>query len=98
MPFFWRAQISCQLALSRWLAFRLYFLSGLVKLLSGDPTWRNLTALHFHYYTQPLPTVLAWYMDKLPMGFQRASTLVVLVVELAVPFLIFAPRRFRKFE
>ncbi len=83
--------------LFRWLAFRLYFLSGLVKLLSDDPTWRNLTALHFHYYTQPLPTVIAWYMDKLPMGFQRASTLVVLVVELAVPFLIFAPRRFRKF-
>ena len=83
--------------LFRWLAFRLYFLSGLVKLLSGDPTWRNLTALHFHYYTQPLPTVLAWYMEKLPMGFQRASTLLVLAVELAVPFLIFAPRRLRKF-
>jgi predicted DCC family thiol-disulfide oxidoreductase YuxK len=83
--------------LFRWLAFRLYFLSGLVKLLSDDPTWRNLTALHFHYYTQPLPTVLAWYVDKMPMGFQRISTLVVLVVELAVPFLIFAPRRLRKF-
>jgi predicted DCC family thiol-disulfide oxidoreductase YuxK len=83
--------------LFRWLVFRLYFLSGAVKLLSGDPTWRNLTALHFHYYTQPLPTILAWYMDKLPAGFQRASTLLVLVIETAIPFLAFAPRRVRKF-
>ena len=79
----------------RWLAFRLFFLSGAVKLLSEDPTWRNLTALDFHYYTQPLPTVLAWYAEKLPARLQHASNLLVIVMELAVPFLIFFPRHLR---
>ena len=60
--------------LYRWLAFRLYFLSGFVKLASHDPTWRSLSALDFHYWTQPLPTIVAWYADKLPRGFQHAST------------------------
>ncbi len=81
--------------LYRWLAFRLYFLSGLVKLASGDPTWRGLTALDFHYWTQPLPTVIAWYADKLPRGFQHFSTFMVLAIELGAPFLIFMPRRIR---
>jgi lipase maturation factor 1 len=40
--------------LFRWLLFRLMFMSGLVKLLSGDSTWRNLSALAYHYQTQPL--------------------------------------------
>ncbi len=82
--------------LFRWLLFRLMFFSGAVKLLSGDPAWRNLTALRFHYETQPLPTPLAWYMHQLPMGFQKASTLVVFFAEIAAPFLFFAPRRWRR--
>jgi hypothetical protein len=81
----------------RWLVFRLMFLSGAVKLLSEDPNWRNLSALSFHYYTQPLPTALAWYADQLPMRFQHFSTWMVLATELAVPFLIFMPRRIRIF-
>jgi hypothetical protein len=83
--------------LYRWLAFRLYFLSGFVKLASHDPNWRGLSALDFHYWTQPLPTIVAWYADKLPRGFQHASTFMVLAIELGVPFLIFAPRRIRLF-
>jgi lipase maturation factor 1 len=82
--------------LFRWLLFRLIFFSGVVKLLSGDAAWRNLTALRYHYETQPLPTPLAWYMHQLPMGFQKASTGLVLFAELAVPFLFFAPRRWRR--
>jgi hypothetical protein len=82
--------------LFRWLLFRLMFMSGLVKLLSGDPAWRNLTALGYHYETQPLPTPIAWYMFQLPGWFQKASTAVVLFVELLVPFLIFAPARLRR--
>jgi predicted DCC family thiol-disulfide oxidoreductase YuxK len=83
--------------LFRWLVFRLIFLSGAVKLLSEDKTWRNLSALDFHYYTQPLPTVLAWYADKLPMRFQHFSTWLVLATELGIPFWIFMPRRIRIF-
>ena len=83
--------------LFRWLVFRLYFLSGAVKLLSGDPTWRNLSALSFHWHTQPLPTVVAWYADKLPAGFQHFATAATLVIEIGMPLLIFFPRRMRMF-
>jgi hypothetical protein len=81
--------------LYRWLLFRLVFLSGAVKLASGDPSWRHFTALPVHYETQPLPTPLAWYMYQLPAWFQRGSVAFVFFVELIVPFLIFAPRRIR---
>lgn len=81
--------------LLRWLLFRLMFGSGVVKLASGDPAWHGLTAMAFHYETQPLPTPLAWLLHLLPLSFQKFSTLGVLVVELAAPFLIFGPRRGR---
>ena len=81
--------------LFRWLAFRLMFFSGAVKLLSHDVPWRSFSALDYHYYTQPLPTPLSWYMQQLPHSFQQASVTVVFFVELLVPFLFFAPRRFR---
>jgi lipase maturation factor 1 len=83
--------------LLRWLLFRLMFLSGAAKLLSGDPTWRNLTALEFHYQTQPLPTMFAWCLHHLPANFQKASAVFMFFVELVIPFLMFAPRRVRFF-
>ena len=82
--------------LGRWLLFRLMFLSGAVKLLSNDPTWRNLTALDYHYWTQPLPTPVAWYAAQLPGWFQKISVMGVFALELGVPFLIFTPRRFKR--
>jgi predicted DCC family thiol-disulfide oxidoreductase YuxK len=81
--------------LLRWLVFRLMFESGLVKLIGGDVNWRNLGALKYHYETQPLPTWLGWYAHQLPAGFQHFCVFMVFVIELAVPFLIFAPRRLR---
>ncbi len=81
--------------LARWLVFRFMFMSGVVKLISGDPNWRNLTALNYHFLTQPLPTPLAWYAAKLPAGLLEAATASMFVVELALPFLIFCPRRLR---
>jgi len=78
-----------------WLVFRLMLGSGLVKLTSGDPTWRGLTALAFHYETQPIPTPVAWYAHQLPMWLQRGSTAAVLAIELVAPFLILGPRRLR---
>ena len=79
----------------RLLAFRLMLDSGLVKFQSGDPTWRNLTALDFHFETQPLPTPLAWYVQHLSSNVHRGMTAAVFVVELAVPFLFLMPRRLR---
>src|SRR5205823_1699747 len=83
--------------LFRWLLFRLMLLSGAVKLLSHDAAWRTLSALNFHYQTQPLPTPVAWYMQQLPGRFQQASVAVMFGIELGAPFLIFAPRRIRFF-
>jgi len=85
------------LFLFRLLLFRLMFSSGAVKLLSGDPTWRDLTALRYHYETQPLPTWVGWFAHHLPVWFQKLSALGMFGIELLVPFLIFAPRRFRFF-
>ncbi|MCB1747898.1 MAG: lipase maturation factor family protein [Gammaproteobacteria bacterium] len=79
--------------LFRLLLFRFMFLAGCVKLLSGDPTWQHLAALDFHYETQPLPTPLAWYMHQLPRWFDHLCVAGTFVVELVLPWLIFAPRR-----
>ena len=81
--------------LARWLLFRFMFMSGVVKLISGDPNWRNLSALSYHFLTQPLPTPLAWYAASLPAQALKAATGAVFFVELVLPFLIFCPRRIR---
>ena len=78
-----------------WLLFRLMFMSGVVKLTSGDNSWWNLTALHYHYETQPLPTPLSWWANQFPPWFQAFSTIVMFGIELGAPFLLFAPRRIR---
>jgi hypothetical protein len=80
----------------RLLIFRLMLESGAVKLLSGDHTWRNLTALTYHYETQPLPTPVAWYAHHLPLFMQRASVLGVFSIELVIPFFFLATRRLRQ--
>jgi hypothetical protein len=74
-----------------WLLFRLMWSSGWTKISSGDRRWRDLTALTYHYETQPLPTTLSWYMHQLPLRFHRMSTAIVLFIELAVPFFIPVP-------
>lgn len=81
--------------LLRILLFKLMFSSGCVKLMSYDPTWRNLTALTFHYQTQPLPTWPGWYANLLPLWSQRFSCAAMFAIELGAPFLIFLPRRIR---
>lgn len=73
------------------LLFRLTFESGIVKLTSGDPTWRNFTALDYHYWTQPLPIWTAWFVAQLPHGFHVFSMVFMYAVELVIPMLIFGP-------
>ncbi len=82
--------------LTRLLAFRLQFESGIAKLASRDPTWRDLSACCYHQETQPLPTPLGWYAHHLPRPLHKAATATTLVVECAVPFLAFGPRRLRQ--
>jgi predicted DCC family thiol-disulfide oxidoreductase YuxK len=81
--------------LLRWLLFRLMLLSGVVKLASGDPSWWDLSALTFHYETQPLPTWIAWYVHNVPVSVHRVSCAVMFAIEVGLPFFIWAPRRLR---
>ncbi len=83
------------LFLLRFLLFKLMLMSGVVKLTSGDASWLNLSALDYHYWTQPLPTVLGWWADKLPEGLKHFSTAAVLGIEISAPFLIWLPRHLR---
>jgi len=84
-------------AIMRWLVwalvFRLMFLSGITKLVSGDPMWRHLTALDYHFWTQPLPPWPAWYAHWLPEWMHRGMTLAIIAIEVLVPWLIVVPER-----
>jgi predicted DCC family thiol-disulfide oxidoreductase YuxK len=81
------------LFLLKFLLFKLILMSGVVKLTSGDDCWWNLTALDYHYWSQPLPTVFAWWADKSPEWFKHFSVAFCLGVEIIVPFFIWGPRR-----
>lgn len=81
--------------LLRTIIFKLMLMSGLAKLLSGDPTWANLSAMTFHYQTQPLPTPIGYFAHHLPVWFQKLSTLIMFGIELGAPVLIFFGRRGR---
>ncbi len=83
--------------LLRWLLFRLMFSSGAVKLASGDLGWRSLSALRYHYETQPLPTWIGWFAHQMPDWFQTLSVLIMFFIELVVPFFIFVPGILRRF-
>ena len=82
--------------LIRILVFRVMFLSGFVKLASHDPSWWDLSALRWHYWTQPLPAWTAWYAAKLPLAFQQVSSAIVFAIELLLPFAIFVGPRARR--
>ena len=83
------------LFLLQWEWFRIYFESGMVKLLSGDPQWRDMTAMDEYYQNGPLPTWIGWYVQHLPHWFHAASALGTLIMELGVVFMLFLPRRLR---
>ena len=83
--------------LARFLLFKLMLLSGAVKLLWHDPTWLHLTALDYHYWTQPLPAWTSWYAHFAPPWMAWASIRIMFFIELAVPFAFFGPRRARLF-
>jgi predicted DCC family thiol-disulfide oxidoreductase YuxK len=101
-PFCWRLTEAREQPISRighfllkLLLFKLMLMSGVVKLTSGDDSWWNLTALDYHYWTQPLPTVIGWWSDQHPEWFKKFSVAFCLIVEIIGPFFIWAPRRLR---
>jgi hypothetical protein len=78
-----------------WEWFRIYFESGVVKLASGDPHWRDFTAMDEYYQNGPLPTWLGWYVQHLPHWYHACTVVLTLVVELALVWAVFLPRPFR---
>ena len=63
---------AASLFLLQWEWFRIYFESGVVKILSGDPQWRHFTAMDEYYQNGPLPTWIGWYVQHLPHWFHAA--------------------------
>jgi hypothetical protein len=77
--------------LLRWLEFRIMFGAGLIK-LRGDPCWRDLTCLDYHYETQPMPNPLSWYFHTAPEWTHKAGVAFNHFSELIVPFFYFLPQ------
>jgi hypothetical protein len=78
-----------------WECFRIYFESGVAKIMGGDPEWRNFTALEEYYQNGPLPTWIGWHMQHLPHWFHAATAFGTLALELVLAWMMFLPRRFR---
>jgi len=83
------------LFLLQWEWFRIYFESGVVKLLSGDPEWRNFTAMDEYYQNGPLPTWIGWYVQHLRHWFHAGTVYATLALELGLVWMLFLPRRWR---
>jgi hypothetical protein len=79
----------------RWEWFRIYFESGLVKILSGDPTWRNFTAMDNYYQNGPLPSWLGWYVQQMPHWYHAGTVVFTFLAELVLVWAVFLPRRVR---
>jgi lipase maturation factor 1 len=78
-----------------WEWFRIYFESGVVKLVSGDVEWRNFTAMDEYYQNGPLPTWIGWYVQHFPHWFHAATVFATLALELVLVWMLFLPRRWR---
>ncbi|MEC9072012.1 MAG: lipase maturation factor family protein, partial [Myxococcota bacterium] len=81
--------------LGRLLLLKLMVLSGSVKILSEDPTWADLSALNYHYWTQPIPAWSSWFVHHLGSDFHQLSVMAMYVGEILLPFTMFGPRRLR---
>jgi lipase maturation factor 1 len=79
----------------RWEWFRIYFESGIVKLASGDPHWRDFTAMDEYYQNGPLPTWLGWYVQHFPHWYHAGTVIITLGAELILVWAVFMPRPFR---
>src|SRR5712692_1890003 len=80
--------------LFRWLGFRIMIGAGLIK-LRGDPCWRDLTCLYYHYETQPIPNPLSRYLHFAPHWFHQVETAWNHFIELIAPWFSFGPRTAR---
>jgi hypothetical protein len=83
------------LFLLQWEWFRVYFESGIAKVMSGEEQWRHFTAMDEYYQNGPLPTWIGWYVQHLPHWFHASSTGATLLLEWVLVWMLFLPRRWR---
>lgn len=76
--------------LFRWLIVRIMIGAGLIK-LRGDPVWRDLTALYYHFETQPIPGPLSRFFTFLPHWMLKGGVVFNFVAELVAPLFAFYP-------
>jgi hypothetical protein len=81
--------------LFRWLIFRIMVGAALIK-LRGDSVWRDLTALYYHFETQPIPNPLSRWFCFLPHGILKDGVLFNFLAELIAPWFAFYPRVARR--
>jgi hypothetical protein len=93
-PFPRRAPPTPILGLFRWLAFRVMLGAGLIK-VRGDESWRNSTALYYHFETQPIPGPLSRWFHFLPHSVLQVGVWFNWLAELVAPFFVFGPRTAR---
>ncbi|KRZ17406.1 Lipase maturation factor 2 [Trichinella zimbabwensis] len=89
----WLPHDNVTLFLFRWLAFRLMFQSGISKLLNQDKTWWSLTALHYHFASQCLPTYLAWYAHQASDSFKQFSVAATFTILIFLPLFGLSPSK-----
>ena len=77
--------------LFRWLIFRIMLGAALIK-LRGDPCWRDLTALYYHFETQPIPGPFSRWFCFLPHWVLKFGVLFNFLAELIAPWFAFYPR------
>jgi hypothetical protein len=90
-PFPKRAPPLVILWLFRWLIFRIMFGAALIK-LRGDSCWHDLTALYYHFETQPIPGPLSRAFCFLPHWALKIGVLFNFLAELVMPLFAFYPR------
>ncbi|ETP36759.1 hypothetical protein F442_15369, partial [Phytophthora nicotianae P10297] len=73
---------------SRFLFFKFMPMSGAVKIQSRCPTWLGLSALDFHFASQPLPLPLGWHALQAPPIMNRLAVAVTLLIALQI-FILF---------
>ena len=74
-----------------WVKFMV--MNGIVKVRADCPTWRDLTALEFHFASTCLPTAEAWFFHSLPPFLLRCGVAAMFMAELVAPWLLLVPIR-----
>jgi len=74
------------------LVFKLMFSSGIVKILGGG-SWLDLTALKYHFFTQPIPGPFSIRFHQLPDSVLTFACALTFYLELLVPLALLIPSK-----